>query len=177
MYNAYPWFRRWVGAGKKCPGQTKNVSCSQGSNNGSGYNWGESKNQNSMHVFFLIILAKKQWKSKELISNHNRIERESKPGLNFFFFLKILFIHLRGKKYKGRQRGRSRLLAEQRAWQRAQYKDSRIMTWAKGRCLTDWGTQVPQIWFKSNYVLWKSLWSLMFVHRWNYVASISYCFF
>lgn len=60
---------------KKCPGQTKNISCSQGSNDGFGYNWGESKNQNAMPTNFLIIMVKKQWKSKGLISNHIRMAR------------------------------------------------------------------------------------------------------
>ena len=42
------------------------------------------------------------------------------------------------------ERGTSRPPTEQRAWQcGAQSPDPGIMTWAKGRCLTNWATQVP----------------------------------
>ena len=44
---------------------------------------------------------------------------------------------------RGRQRGRSRLLTEQGAWLRVPSQIPGIMTWAKGRHLTDWATQVP----------------------------------
>ena len=44
-----------------------------------------------------------------------------------------------GRKGRGRRRGRSR-----GAWCRAGSQDPGIMTWAKGRCFTDWATQVPQ---------------------------------
>ena len=33
--------------------------------------------------------------------------------------------------------------AEQETQQGAQSQDPGIMTWAKGRCITDWATQVP----------------------------------
>lgn len=37
----------------------------------------------------------------------------------------------------------------------------------------DWKRE--QTWSKSSYVLWTSLWNLMFVCKWNQVASISSC--
>ena len=40
-------------------------------------------------------------------------------------------------------RGRSRLPVEQGAWCGARSQDSEIMTWAEGRCLTHWATQMP----------------------------------
>ena len=66
-----------------------------------------------------------------------------------FFFLEIFFTYLtqRERVNTGRGssqvRGRSRVSTEQEAWTRAPSQDSRIKTWAKGRCLTDWDTQVP----------------------------------
>ena len=43
-----------------------------------------------------------------------------------------------------RERERSRLLAEHGALCRAPPQDPRIMTWAKGRCFTNWATQHPR---------------------------------
>ena len=68
----------------------------------------------------------------------------------FFFFLKILFIwqdeHERAwaEGAAGRERGRSRLPMEQDAWYGTQLQDPGIIIWAKGRCLTNWATQVPR---------------------------------
>ena len=59
----------------------------------------------------------------------------------------ILFIWERESISRGRGRGRSRLPAEQRALCQGLYP--RIMTWAQGRCLTDWATQAPIKSFKS----------------------------
>ena len=66
-----------------------------------------------------------------------------------FFFLKI-FIYLRHSKRERVRgghtgRGRSRLPAEQGASHTAGSQNLEIMTWAKGRCLTDWATEVPHI--------------------------------
>jgi len=64
-------------------------------------------------------------------------------------FLKILFIYLRERVRErestrgGSGRGRSRLPAESRARRGAPSQDSRMMTWAKGRRLTNWATQAP----------------------------------
>ena len=66
-------------------------------------------------------------------------------------FLKILFIYLTEREPEspswGRRegRGRSRLPTEQGAGCRAPSQDPGVMTWAKGRCLTDWATQAPLI--------------------------------
>ena len=46
----------------------------------------------------------------------------------------------------GRGRGRNRLPMDQGALHRSSSsQDPEIMTWAKGRHLTDWATQVPQL--------------------------------
>ena len=42
-----------------------------------------------------------------------------------------------------RGRGRCRLPTEQGVWCKAQFWDSGIMTWTKGRCLTNWAIQAP----------------------------------
>ena len=44
----------------------------------------------------------------------------------------------------GKGRGRSRLPAEQEAQCRTRSQDPGIITWAKGRCLINWATQVPE---------------------------------
>ena len=49
------------------------------------------------------------------------------------------------------RRGRSRLSTEQGAWHGPQSMNSRIMSWAESRHLTDWATQAPLTFtFKSN---------------------------
>ena len=73
---------------------------------------------------------------------------------------------------RGRRRRRSRLPAEQRAWCGGSIQDSRIMTWAQGRCLTEsrrhsskhhikWGTldfsnsilSILEFWLFCEYLL------------------------
>ena len=65
---------------------------------------------------------------------------------NLLFF-KILFIYLREREStswgSGRRRGRSKLFTEQRAWHRIPSQGPGIMTWTKGRHLTNWATQAP----------------------------------
>ena len=64
-----------------------------------------------------------------------------------YLFLKILFIYYylfegeRESMSRVRGRGRSRLLTEQGTGCRATSYHRGIMTWAQGRCLTDWATQ------------------------------------
>ena len=70
------------------------------------------------------------------------------------FVFKILFIYLRERQRdsktawmgRGWREGRSSLPTEQGAQCWAQSQDPRIMTWAEGRRLTDWATQVPLNW-------------------------------
>ena len=64
------------------------------------------------------------------------------------FLKKILFIYLTewastAGGAAGRGRGRSRLPKEQEAWCRTASQDTGIMTWAEGRYLNTWATQVP----------------------------------
>ena len=64
------------------------------------------------------------------------------------WFLKVLFIYLRETVIeresactsRARGRGVSRLPTEQRAWCGAGSQDPPTITWADGRCLTDWAT-------------------------------------
>ena len=69
--------------------------------------------------------------------------------------LKIVFIYLRRQwveqskrksmnKAGGRGKGGSRVSSEQEARHKTGSQDPEIMTWAKGRCLTDWATLAPQ---------------------------------
>ena len=93
---------------------------------------------------------------QEMVPNWDMVPILFLPFFSFFFF-KILFIYLREQEWEGehkqgehRGRGRSRFPAEQGAG--AWSQDSGIMTWAKGRCLPNWATQVP---------LFLSLWGIM----------------
>ena len=56
------------------------------------------------------------------------------------FSPKILFVYLRARTWG---RGRSRLPVEQRTGLGTRSQDPEIMTWAEGRYLTNWATQVP----------------------------------
>ena len=64
-----------------------------------------------------------------------------------YYFLKILFIYMREREHEWRGRSqverRRRLPTNQGACCWAGSQDSRIMTWAEGRYLTDWATQAP----------------------------------
>ena len=69
---------------------------------------------------------------------------------DYFFFRKdFIYLFDREKEQKHEQvgrvagRGRSRCPNEQRARCRDRSQNPEIMTWAKGRCLTDWDTQIP----------------------------------
>ena len=62
-------------------------------------------------------------------------------------------------KWEGADGISSGFLAEQGAWCWACSQDPEIMTWAKGRCLNDWATQVPQVrWFWKCKLSPKSIW-------------------
>ena len=62
-------------------------------------------------------------------------------------FLKFLFIYWTQSTSRGSStgRGRSILPTEQGARCKAPSQDPRIITWAEGRCLTNWATQVPTL--------------------------------
>ena len=62
--------------------------------------------------------------------------------LNLFYRV-YLFEREREREREHKRRGRSWLPAEQRAWFGAWSQDPEVMTWIKGRCLTNWVTQVP----------------------------------
>ena len=62
--------------------------------------------------------------------------------VRFFFLRFFIYIWETEHSGRGRRRGTSRLLAEQKAWHRAWSQDPKIMTWAKGWHLTYWATQV-----------------------------------
>ena len=75
---------------------------------------------------------------------------------SFFFFFKILFIRERENMSRGSGRRRSRLNrepSEYGAWYGIWSQNPRVMTWAKGRHLTNWATQVPL----SESISWISL--------------------
>ena len=71
---------------------------------------------------------------------------------------------------RGRRKGRggSRLLTEQGAWHRAQSQESRIMTWAKGRCLTNWATH-PGTWERSRLGWAHTLRQKLYIHAFDSV--------
>ena len=73
--------------------------------------------------------------------------------LCFFFFQRFYLFTWERAWAEGRGRGRSRFPAGQEAWHWAQSQESKIMTWAKGRCLTNWATQRP-LCFKINVILY-----------------------
>ena len=63
-------------------------------------------------------------------------------------FLKIIYLGEKAEQEhewgeRGRGKGRSRFPSQQGAGCGTWSQDLRIMTWAKGRCLTYWATQVP----------------------------------
>lgn len=60
------------------------------------------------------------------------------------FFLFKDFIYSKGseQEHKGRRQGKSRLPTEQGAWCRTPSQDPGIMTWAKGRHLINWATEI-----------------------------------
>ena len=59
----------------------------------------------------------------------------------FIFLEDFIYLFMKDTE-RGRDidRGRSRLPAEQGAWYGAQTQDPGIITWAEGRCLTNWAT-------------------------------------
>ena len=70
------------------------------------------------------------------------------------FFLEILFIwQMEWAQTEGEaeregeaEGGEKQASAEREAWYGGRSQDPRIVTWAKGRCLTDWAAQVPTFW-------------------------------
>ena len=59
--------------------------------------------------------------------------------------LKKMYFRERAHKLeRDRGRGRSRLTTEQGAWHGGWSQNPGIMTWTKGKCLTNWTTQAPQ---------------------------------
>ena len=94
-----------------------------------------------------------------LLANYScilRIKLKSFRVLIVFLLRFYLFIWEReGKRdSRGRDRGKSRVMTERRDWCGAWSQDPEIVTWAEGRRLTDWATQVPQRW--SHFVLFFS---------------------
>ena len=71
------------------------------------------------------------------------IEQRAEENSTFYhllFLFKILFIWEREKEHKQGEGQRKR--EKQGAWSRTRSQDPGIMTWAEGRCLTQWATQV-----------------------------------
>ena len=58
------------------------------------------------------------------------------------FFLKIIFIYLREKDREHKQ-GEGQREKQASHWAGPGSQDPGTMTWAEGRCLADWATQVP----------------------------------
>ena len=58
---------------------------------------------------------------------------------------------------RGRRKRRSRLPTKQGAWFKAQSQDSGTMTWADGRCLTNWATRCPFHGFREVFINWNIL--------------------
>ena len=68
----------------------------------------------------------------------------------FFFWFYLFNLQKEGDRVQaggvaGRERGRNRIPAEQEAQPGTWSQASGIMTWAKGRRLSDWATQAPQL--------------------------------
>ena len=74
---------------------------------------------------------------------HNLVMWANKSSL-FPLFKDFIYLRERESTRKGRGRGRrrSRLPTEQGSQCGVRSQDSGIITWAEGRCLTDWATQV-----------------------------------
>ena len=98
------------------------------------------------------------------LAQHNSIHIDVNGKSSRFFVRFYLFIWQRERSQVGREAGRewgrSRLPAEQRAGCGAQSQDPEITTWAEGGDLTRWATQVPQI----------------VLHSWNYSSTDSRSF-
>ena len=81
--------------------------------------------------------------TKNLTKKQNSLVRR-----NIFLFFLRDFIYLRESKHEGggqREREKeSSLPTEQEGPYTARSQDPRIITWAKGRCFTDWAIQVPR---------------------------------
>ena len=77
----------------------------------------------------------------------------------FIFFKDFIYLFERDllreitSRQRGRQRERSRLPAEQRAWYGDRSQDSEFMTWAEGSSLTLWATQAPLF---AHFLTWLS---------------------
>ena len=86
---------------------------------------------------------------EEFVENHDSV-------IFLRFYLFIWERERNNKQGEGAEgeRERSRLSAEQGARCGAQSQDLEIMTWAKGRCLTNWAIRAPQILWLLLLVSW-----------------------
>ena len=95
-------------------------------------------------------------------------------------FLKKIFIYLWKREFCAhRRRWRSRLLAEQGTRCGALSQDPEIMTWAKGRCLTAWATQVsPELFLRLLLPpFWsKLLWQFKVPSSLTWYPCFHFCF-
>ena len=89
---------------------------------------------------------------------------------DFIYLRETECVHVRMR--AGRDRGRSRLSTEREAWCGAPSQDSGIMTWPRGRRLTNWATQVPHKVTFLSFVYWICLWLYLGIHVLNYKISI-----
>ena len=96
----------------------------------------------------------------------------------YFFFKDFIYLFDRERSQVGREAGRerererggSRLSAEQRAWCGTRSQDSEIMTWAEGSGLTHWATQAPYLkHFKDFFFLrfYLFIWQREVTSRWR----------
>ena len=100
----------------------------------------------NMKEVWIYILCKHFYKDS-LLSSYSDSFVVQTQHISKAFFFKILYIYWRECESKntcrGRGRRRSRFPIEQGAWWKAGSQDPEIMTWAKGRHLTNWAIQVP----------------------------------
>ena len=100
-------------------------------------------------------------KTRRKVNNHL-----AEDGILLYLYLFYYFLNLKEREHRSTSKGSHRQKEREKQylswarslmmmWCRSRSQDLRIMTWAEGRCLTDWATQVPLYLFILN---WKIFW-------------------
>jgi len=121
-----------------------------------------------IHIIYLVL----EYQSVLLHTNSCYFKVSEDPAFGCLSFFKILYLFIWHREREHTQAGGA-AEGEGEARCGARSQDPKIMTWVKGRCLTDWATQMPLgVSFNTEKNKYISVYSKKGIENWCYLVSV-----